>query len=269
MPTTVISPVRFLFDLYVRRGPPVLVYQTGKVGSMSIAAAARSAGCRRVFRTHRLVPDNYRNDPWRQLSVSTLLHRRFLSRDAPHLRIISPVRDPVSRNISGFFQNLKRYADDPEHASVGELQRCFLERYPHDVGVRWFDTEMRQAFGIDVYAHPFDPAVGHTAVREGSVDVLLFKIELPDETIAVLLAEFLEVEAVALERVNEAAARGPRHKSAYDQFRRSLALPAELVDTLYDSQFARHFYTAEERRAGRARWTAAASRAATPIGTSF
>jgi len=247
----------------------VLVYQTGKVGSMSIAAAARSAGYRRVFRTHRLVPDNYRNDPWRQRSVSALLHRRFLSGGAPPLRVISPVRDPVSRNISGFFQNLKRYVDDPAHASVRELQHRFLERYPHDVGVRWFDREMRNALGIDVYAHTFDPAVGHATVREGRVDVLLFKIELPDETIAALLAGFLELESVALERVNEAAARGQRHKSTYDEFRRSLALPTKLVDSLYDSQFARHFYSADERRTGRARWTTEAARAATPIETSF
>jgi hypothetical protein len=268
MPTTVISPVRFLFDLYVRRGPAVLVYQMGKVGSMSIAATLRSAGCRRVFRTHRLVPDNYRGDPWYQRSVSALVQRRLLRRDTTPVRIISPVRDPISRNVSGFFQNLKLYADDPEHASVSELQHFFVERYPHDVGVRWFDREMRQSFGIDVYAHPFDPAVGHVTLRQGRVDVLLFKIELSDETIAALLAEFLELDTVALARINEAAARGQRHKATYDDFLRSLALPVELVDSLYDSQFARHFYSADERGAARERWASASAPDAAPIGTS-
>lgn len=258
-----ISPVRFLLGLYVRRRPPVLVYQMGKVGSMSIAAAVRGAGHRRVFRTHRLVPSNYRHDPFGQRAASSLLRRRFVGRDTQRIRIISPVREPVSRNVSGFFQNLHRFVDDPQNTPTPELQRLFLECYPHRVGIDWFDAEMRVSFGIDVYSYPFDPGRGHATVGDGRVDLLLFKIELPDDTIAALLTDFLDLDIPTLPRVNAAAARGRRHESTYDDFRRTLVLPDTLSDAIYESKFARHFYSRQERRSARDRWATGAARPAT------
>lgn len=260
------SALRFLFDLYVRSGPPLLVYQMGKVGSMSVARSLRAAGCHRVFRTHRLVPRNYRRNPPGQRVVSSLLRRRFVLDDSSRLRIVSPVRDPVPRNVSGFFQNLDRFVEDPVRTPVPELQRLFVERYPHDVGLNWFDDELRAAFGIDVFAHPFDPSLGHATIGKGRVELLLFRIELADDRIARLLADFVGADALVLLRANDAAARGARHGRAYDEFRRTLVLPEALAGSIYASKYARHFYSSEERRAARARWTAAPLEARAPCG---
>lgn len=252
------SVARLLADLYVRRGPAVLVYQMGKVGSMSIASSLRACGMQRVFRLHKLQPDNYRDDPIGQRVVSMLVRRRFVRDDSARVRVISPIRDPVSRNVSAFFQNLHRFVDEPSRACVRDLQQAFIDRYRHDAVANWFETELHRTLGIDVYGHEFDPAVGHARLSQGRIDLLLFKIELPDATITRLLADLLELDSLTLTGANEAATKKGPGYDLYEPFRKTLVLPDELADSIYDSKFAQHFYTPEERAEARARWTTVA-----------
>jgi len=55
-------------------------------------------------------------------------------------------------------------------------------------------------------------------------------------------------------RVNDST--GKAYADVYGTLRTSLTLPQPLLDLLYDSAYARHFFTDEERRAAVARWSA-------------
>lgn len=169
---------------------------------------------------------------------------------------ISLVRDPVSRNISAFFQNDGNWADftvPPEKHAVDTLIKRFLEAYPHHVPLVWFDGEFQPVLGIDVYAHPFPKERGYDVIEAGNFKVLLLKVELDDAVKERAISEFLGVPDFRLIRHNV----GVKKETAalYKAFKDQFVLPAALADQIYEARYTRHFYTSEEIEHMRARWT--------------
>jgi hypothetical protein len=170
---------------------PVIVYQMGKVGSMSIFATLQGSGLP-VFHVHRMRAEYL---------ARTLEERRALGWNVPPInahqgmgltvhskviaagrraKIVTLVRDPIARNLSGYFYSLDRIwniANAHDAISIDDLCRGFLKRFTHDEPLTWFDDEFHPVLGIDVYAHPF-LAQGHTTIHTDQVDVLIMRSEL-------------------------------------------------------------------------------------------
>ena len=49
-------------------------------------------------------------------------------KDISLLKVVTPIREPVSRNISAFFRTLEKYCDDPKHITAKELQKIFVKK---------------------------------------------------------------------------------------------------------------------------------------------
>jgi len=134
---------------------------------------------------------------------------------------------------------------------MDELHRGFLERYPHDESLTWFDEELQAVTGVDVYHHPF-PATGHLRLEVGRLDLLILKSELPNETKRLALSAFLGTNLPPFGEANRTAAKG--YGQTYAEFRRSLCLPPEYVQRMLDSRYCRHFYGPAEREALRLKY---------------
>jgi hypothetical protein len=81
---------------------------------------------------------------------------------------------------------------------------------------------------------------------------LVLRCELSDEVKAGAIADFLNLEEFTIVRSNRTSDKPYAYQ--YDEFRRRIRLPATLLDELYESKFAKHFYSDEERRQWRTRW---------------
>jgi hypothetical protein len=261
---------------------PLFVHQMGKVGSSSIMQTLRASpvgGKLAIYHSHYLSPEGmsfveqleaegyggaerlpYRTR--RYLIKSRTLSRQVYSEHfrKQRVKVITLVRDPVATNLSGFFYNaawwppaLQSACRDGAPGYAEQLTGHFLDHYPHDVPLRWFDLEMAPVFGIDVFATPFAQSTGYQIYQGEWVDLLLLKLECLNECAGPALGDFLNLETVALQRVNEAGDKW--YAALYKSYTDALSLPADYLARLYQSRFTRHFYHEDEVAAFTARWT--------------
>lgn len=266
-----------------KRGTPVLVYQMGKVGSRTVVAALRQAGLPApVYHVHRLAEEQVRREEdlyrtrWNKgggaahLWRSQLVRRRLeTGAAAGKWNVVTLVREPVARNVSDFFQvGPLRLGFDHERAVAGgveaaveEVRRRFLEAESvHEVPLTWFDTELKAVFGIDVYAVPFERARGYQLYENERARVLLIRLEDLRACAPAAFEEFLGLEGFTLGGDVNRASELP-WAELYRSVLAAMRLPSEYLARMYDSTYARHFYSDEELKGFRRRW----ERPAVPI----
>lgn len=243
---------------------PVIVYQMGKVGSTSIAEALTTIGLR-VFHVHALNPAQLmtvvKKLQEKGIRIPAHIHQaikvkeKLLDKGRP-VKIITAVRDPIARNISAYFQGLRFFRalkPEFEEAELEAMMVEFLEKYQHHLPLRWFDREIKEVLGLDIYNHPFPKNDGVQRIRENKIDVLLLKAETADHIKIAAIREFLQIPEFSLEVKNVGAAKAYTHY--YRPFLERIQLPAAYLDRMYNSRYARHFYTSEELHQFRQRWT--------------
>jgi hypothetical protein len=258
-----------------------VVYQMGKVGSSSVAHGLQAAlgPAEPVFHVHTLCPRRIRFNEveyfgtagprtWFRPAprrISHLLEAHFLRaeyrRNFPGKRwqVVTLVRDPVARNVSAFFQIGDLLLPEfSKKLAAGEwrsaaLTRSFLNDFStHDVPLTWMDAELGSVLGVDVYDRPFAADKGYRIIRGSVVDLLILKIERLSEVGEEAIGTFLGRDDVRLLPVNLASDK--EYANAYRDFRSRLVLPEDYLNAMYESRFARHFYSQAEIDGFRRRW---------------
>ncbi|MEM9412604.1 MAG: putative capsular polysaccharide synthesis family protein [Planctomycetota bacterium] len=228
-------------DDRLRAHSPVFIFQMGKVGSTSIyKSLLDSSYSGAIFHGHTF--DRFHSD-----DRIRKLHSHFSS-TRTKLKIITLIREPVTRNISAFFQNFKRdtgksFADFRK--SPAELKRIFMKNYPHEVPLIWFDQHLKPNFGIDVYQAPFPTEKGYQIFSSENVDVLLMKHDLTNEIKENLIREFTEIDEFKIRSHNTSSTK---EYAEYYQAMQKLKLPLEHLYYLASSKYMQHFYRPEMRR---------------------
>ena len=239
----------------------VLVYQMGKVGSASVMRVLEAEG-RPAFHVHTLAPDEVaragalHRKTYGRCGVSytwylgrALSQRILAARPDRRFPVITLVRDPIARDVSGIFQSPELYGaglvDAQRRFDVERVLECLRERFCGEHGCdytfEWFDRELRSALGVDVLKRPFPRERGYTVLEGARASVLVLRTEDLDRTLAPGLRELLGIEkvtSVARANVRDEGAAG----DAYRDVLRRLRLPREAVLRIYAHPFVRHFY---------------------------
>ncbi|MGQ0832491.1 MAG: putative capsular polysaccharide synthesis family protein [Microthrixaceae bacterium] len=258
---------RLLRRMERERGDPIVVFCMGKTASSAIYRAVRDAVDRPVYKIHLLDPGSvaraegaYRRsapaDRPRHVFHAAHLMRHLPTTDQPW-DVITLVREPVMRTASDFFQSGRRTGLLRDDKDLPERLVRFAATQGIPRSVSWFDAEFALSLGVDVYAHPFDPAVGYGVIEAPTARVLILRQESLDVAPRAI-AEFLGLSAaLAIDRENEASTK--EYRVAYEAVLREARFPAAVLDAAYESRFARHFYSADELARFRQRWAAADS----------
>jgi hypothetical protein len=259
----------------------VIIYQMGKVGSSTVLESLKNSGLDKyLFHVHVLTPKwikrveaTYKNVSRvnrkaiidGHLIASLYLRRRLDRNSGEKWKVISLVRDPVARNISSFFEAFDRYfpeldqelkkSGEPLENHIDRLVDTFLGGFNHQTPLIWFDEHFRPVFDIDVYASDFPKSRGYEIYRGGKADLLLLRVENLNTCHKEAFREFLGIRDFELVFAN--VSQNKRYFSAYKKFMRQIKLPDEYLDRMYNSQFARYFYSSEEIAAFRGRWAQA------------
>ena len=243
-------------NLYMRRLRPVIVFTTGRVGSMALHGALEKHGIF-AFHLHTLNPAELKN---RKHPQSWLWAYNHIIQPRRPARIISIVRDPVALMVSDFFPKLRWIARQErayEKLSAERLCDLFTTRYfeqeRHLRQLDWFDREMKQCLGIDVFQHPFPKEDGYLRFQQALYDVLVFKTELDDTEKTRIVGDFLGLRQFEIFRSNVGAQKS--YGDAYHTFKQLLAVPERRLTEVYSSRYARHFYTKQEIAEFSARWS--------------
>ena len=248
------------------RTEPVIVFQMGKVGSSSLTAGLRALRPpHEVFQVHLLaeldlqesrVRERY-TDPAGTLTqfVKARALAERIARSDRRWTVVSVVRDPVERNVSAFFEVITEFVPDAleRETDVAELTDVFLHRFEHSAPITWFPSQMEPVFGIDVHAVPFDVTRGWSTYESARARLLVLRQEDLSRVGAAAVGEFLGVGDFALVDAN--VGDDKRYADLYRRFKAEVVLPGEYLDRMYDSDYARCFYTPAEIVAARARWT--------------
>jgi hypothetical protein len=256
--------------------PPILVYQMGKVGSWTVHDAIKRSGISsRVLHVHYLSDDlpRHREAHERAGMPAPYYHvflgeavRRVLSRQpGGPCKIISLVRDPIAFVVSDLFQNpyfareIVQNEDgtiDPERAASYLVRSLSRPTDFHKLQYvnSWFDRELKQIFGIDVFAEPFPSEQGYAIYSHGNVSALVIRLEDLSRMGPSALGSFL-----GLQRPVSIRKRNTRESSydgnTYQKVLNKIALDSSTCHEIYSSRLVRHFYSESMIRDFIAKWT--------------
>ncbi|NWF64507.1 MAG: hypothetical protein HXY38_09400 [Chloroflexi bacterium] len=256
---------------------PIFVLQMGRVGSTSVVSAISQAyqeiDCpvavhhNHYIANYQKVQERARQD-LEDYSLAlgdiervdrgvreTLLAQ--VEKNHP-VKIISLVRDPVARNVSTFFFAFSQFVPDwKEKETQGLLSASALnvifegKRHFIQTAFHWFDEQIKDGLGLDVYAVPFDAARGWQVYKQGPVELLVLRMEDLYRTGEAILRQFLHLPAFKMVKVNTGEER-----ESYELYRRFLTHPIsqEYLEMTYATKLARHFYTEAEIAQSIHRW---------------
>ena len=224
------------------------IVQHGKVGSYAIVVAHEGRHEGGVLHMHwpTDIPLNY--------PACALTNARIVARARVRsLKVVSACREVLSRVISGARQYLDTVARNDGFELALERLIAYLEdAFLHDCDVvtSWFDHRFN--CGLDIYAHRFDHERGDVHLRNGVIDLFLYRqedlgrIERP-------LAEFLGLPDFRLGRHNTAESKG--YQEVYHELMTRFVVPWPIIEKLYAAPHMRFFYTEDERARLLEHWT--------------
>ena len=251
---------------------PVLIYQMGKVGSTTIRD---SLDAHQIYNQHahrlswegiRQAEERYQRIRSGQIPEHIVRYRalrEFIDRTPTDTRwqIITLVRDPIARLISSVFQNLDVIFPEVERfndSHLPHIEQHILEQLHRikkgengDDSV-WFDDELKHVFGFDIFKETFDSQEGYCIYHHAKVDVLAIRMEQLTACGSQAISAFLALKDFKLINANQS-----HKKSYYAIYRKLLAsinIPEDVLDCVYTSRLAEHFYSVSEIESFKKRW---------------
>lgn len=255
---------------------PIVIFQPGKVGSMSVMASLKKRLKKmglstKVYHTHRLEKideqiefvKKARNAPSNTISKlieSKELRQEIDSQPEQNWNVLTLVRDPVAQRISALFQLIHEYIPDWQEKlkngqlTIQELQEMLFEKEEFDIQRldNWFDEQMKPVWGLDVYQMPFNCDQGYHIYGLGPrVSLMIVRLEDLDKVSKQAFNEFIGIKNFSVVHTNTSEEKP--YRELYKQFK-SLPLPSKFVDIAYNTRYARHFYLPEELQRFRSKW---------------
>jgi hypothetical protein len=245
--TSAIKPLqdRILYKLDLKNDIPVIIYQMGKVGSKSIFWSLSRQYPGVVLHAHYFTPDHTN---WR---IRRLY--RWAIDEAKPLNLISLTREPIGRDVSNFFQNFEKYTGVPYHKmnfSLEELKSIFLNRNKGN-SLGWFDRNISENFGIDVYVNPF-PKCGYTTYTRKNIRLLVMRSEINNEIKAEVIKDFLNLDTFQIFNRNIGADK--EYSSTYKGFKKNVKLPLDYINMICKSKYFNHFYDQDTIDSVKQKW---------------
>ena len=234
----------------IKKEHPVLVCSPTKVGSKTIEYSLKAIG----------VPNRHLHAIRGEKIINTILEL-----DEP-VKIITGVRDPVARELSQLFMMLsldtkyRRYPGGLDEI-IKKMKsinwytgRVVFEYQPNPYGQSfgWFDTELKDHFGLDIFAEPFDREKGFGIYKKNNIEVFVYKLEKLN-SLEGELQKFLDRDDFKLVSANIAAEKdiADVYRGVQDNLKESDAY----LDFCYkDNDRIRYFYTDEEIDAFDKKW---------------
>jgi hypothetical protein len=239
---------------YLKRETPVLIYCTGRVGSIAMFNALYNRGVF-SFKIEDLDPDSSR-----QQRGTTHWVYQHIARPRRPAKVILIVRNPVALMVSDFLPKLKWITGDPDahlHLAPTELVQIFNERYfaeeRHTEKLNWFEEQPQRFLGIDVYAHPFDRKAGWTRFETPRYEVLVIRTEMDDRIKSEVVGDFVGVPDLEIKRIN--VGESNHYGKAYSAFKRELRIDPAHLNQIHNSRWGQHFYGDEQLEEMNAAWS--------------
>lgn len=162
-----------------------------------------------------------------------------------YLKVITPIRNPISRNISAFFhyEGVEIVNVFKKFDAINELLNMFLaSRHSKKSYENWFNGEIFENFRVDVFSVPF-PDAGVARFSSRNFDLLIYRLELSDSVKEAAIKTYLNLDKFELEPHNIGEQKF--YAEAYRVFKKFAKLPDSYVNSIHGGKYYRHFYNVE------------------------
>ncbi|KGK91262.1 hypothetical protein DP73_04685 [Desulfosporosinus sp. HMP52] len=249
----------------------IYIYQMGKVGSTTIETSLKAIGVDSVHKhtfyrlphinevfknyntTKLVIKKRNRNflKTIKKIIYNHLVMKKFSSKNL-NSKIISIVREPISRNSSMYFQDfyipyfeyaLLNKTRNNITASIDLFINDFFKRFNHEHGINWFDKEFLRATKINVYEYPFDADLGYCIINKNGLSILILQMEKMN-ALEKVIGEFVGAENFKL--INDNNGTNKWYGPVYKDFKYKVCFSEEYIDSLYNSKYMKHFYSDKE-----------------------
>lgn len=259
--------MHFLKEIRTYKPEQVWNLSPGKVASKTIGNRLKHAG---VTSLH-LHEVTYPSHLWKG-ELKTIFDRRLKENLSCGVKIVTGVREPLSRDYSAFWQPFS--GERPYLMPI--LNKDFQKMYEQYLGLlfknnaykkmylkesysdiwrdefEWFNEELKENIGIDIYQYPFDCEKGYQIICEGNIQIFIYQSEKLD-TLMEALGDFLGKNISSLENTNESVNKA--YHLAYKEFRKMVKLPRSYVDHYYKNNiYMNHFYSKDEQQYYLSKW---------------
>jgi hypothetical protein len=252
------------FKIIRFNSPPIIILTPGKVGSSSVYYTLKKESTHQVFHIHNFskagieksirdhIHSNRKSKPL-HLIVSKIL-RKKLKTYTGKLFIISIIREPISREISSFFQNSDQYKDILENKKleidIDVAQKILKEKFETNICnelQEWFDLEIKGNFGIDVFAEKFDYEKKYVISNNNNNHLLLLKMEDLDAVFPIAIKNLLNLGApLQLQKAN--VGDDKHYASTYKNIKKNIKLDDKTINQIVNSSFFQNFYLEDKSK---------------------
>ncbi len=265
----IVSKLKYYKEFY-NSDDLVLVFQMGKVGSSTIIKSLDNVNVNNVqvhsffadandnrYKNYKFYKDAVHMNFFQKLRgffgnkyVARLVRKRFKNKKT---KIISLVRDPVSRDIAHYFQHIQfsiyeMYRENlenkiyinSEYFGLDYFIKDYFNKFNHEFSINWFDDEFKKFTELDIYKYKFDKKKGYQIISAGNIDLLLIKLEKLNE-MSDVIANFIGVDK--FEIINENISTDKWYNSVYKDFKNAIEFDNDYINKMYDSKLAKHFYS--------------------------
>ncbi len=273
-------------ELTKANGSPIVIYQMGKVGSKTIKRSLEELNLNvPIYHTHLLTWNRiietekkrkiyfgtgriaYLKRPW----LNTFLRKQLdKGLDVNRWKVVSLTREPIGRNISTFFENLKyrelvpgkkwEIKSDYYNINATEitlddfhiLEELFFSRLRHDAPIVFFDQEFNKVLGVEVFLKKFPKDRGYKIYHSNQVDVLVIRLENLSACANKAFKEFLGIDNFALVNTNVGSSKV--YAELYNKFKDRIRFSTSYLNKMYRSKYMQHFYSEEEIKKFNKKW---------------
>lgn len=238
--------------------PPIIILTPGKVGSSSIYATLKKKVSNPVFHIHNLSEQGIQNSIKTHINsdrkskplhliVSKLLREKRASYKGKSY-VITIIREPISREISSFFQNTEFYKEVLENkkleVDVEKAHQILDQKFESDICKQledWFDLEIKGNFDIDVFSQPFNYDKKYLIIKNKNTNLLLLKMEDLNKVFPIAIQEFLNLKApMQLQNVN--VGDDKHYANSYKTVKEKLRLDSKSINQIVSAQYFQQFY---------------------------
>lgn len=236
-----------------------LIYSMGKVGSSTFYSSLKEKiPLSAILHTHFL-SHNWLEKILPQLHHSFHLNihqgkatKEFLKKNQNRKKkIVTLVREPMSRAISDCFQNWKHLYDSLDGKTSEDIF-LRLKNEDHHYTLSWFDSEFKEYLDFDIYSVPFNKELGHQTYYFDNFDLLCVKLEMLNKLDDDVFIDFFGFK---LDLKNSNLSKDKPSKDLFKEVVSNYREDAIKLDAIYTSKYVEHFYTKNEIEQFKSQWS--------------
>lgn len=226
----------------------IMVYQVGKTGSTTMYQSLLEAGGQHVIHSHS---NTVREEDGSDLQTVYVYAKKFIHTNG--VKIITAVRDPISRELSNIMQNFMVFSADGkfgENNFIGDIINKILE--DKDCEKDFFEGNFKEFTDINVMDYPFDTEKGYGIIRDGNIEILILQMEQMNNNVH-MVREFTGLNNFSFSNHNVGAKKP--YTFLYEEIKKRVVMSEKMMDDILKNSFVEHFYSNEQIERVRDRWS--------------